>query len=123
MQIAELVGRCIACFGTVWNNNTWTTSLREKLTKDVETEEQILIKQKQNFAAGRAHRFVAEDVDVGSVLGAIVGQNDDKNFRALIDTGGIFCTSNGQAVSRKMLAWIRRKMMNTERVKKSMFRG
>jgi hypothetical protein len=104
IQIAELVGRCIAGSRTVWNNTTWTLSLRENLREDVETEGQILIKQKQDFAEGRAHTFVAEDADVGSVLDIIVGQSNIENLRALIDTGGIFQASNGQAVSRKMPA-------------------
>jgi hypothetical protein len=117
MQTVELVGCCMACSGTVWNNKTWPTSLREKLREDVSTEGQILIKQKQDFAAGRAHTFVAEDADVGSVLDTIANQSDLKDFRALIDPGETFKASNRETVSRKTLAWIRENTRGAEIVK------
>ncbi|MDR0742298.1 MAG: hypothetical protein LBE98_02435 [Puniceicoccales bacterium] len=106
MQITGLVGDCMACSGTVWNHKTWPTELDEGLKEDVGTEGRILIKQKQDFKAGRAKTLVSESAEVESVLDTISDRSDLQNFRALIDTGGIFKTSNAETVARKMLAWI-----------------
>jgi hypothetical protein len=123
MQIAELVGRCMVCSGTVWNKKIWPVSLRDTSREDVSMEGQILIKQKQDFAAKRAHTFVAQDADAGNVLDTIAGQSDLKDFRALTDTGGIFRSSNGEPVSRKMRAWIRANNDNLGDGQKSDFQG
>jgi hypothetical protein len=55
------------------------------------------------------HTFIAGETDAGSVSDIIAWQNDLNDFRVLIDTGRIVNASNGEAVSRKMLAWISQK--------------
>jgi hypothetical protein len=116
MQVTELVGDCMACSGTVWNHRTWPTVLGENLKQDVGTEGQILIKQKQDFKAGRAKTFVAESAEVESVLDSIGNEADLKNFRALIDSGGIFKTSNAETVARKILGWVEKKNADNIRI-------
>jgi hypothetical protein len=106
MQVVKLVGRCVACSGTVWNHKTWPLPLDVRMEQARGTEGEIIVKQKQDFKAGRAHTFVSKDAGVSAVLDTIADQQDIQNFRALIDTGGIFKASNAEAVARRMIEWI-----------------
>jgi hypothetical protein len=118
MQVTEMVGSCMACTGTVWNNKTWPTSLSSQLKQDIGTEGQILIKQKQDFKARRAGTFVAKDANIESFLETIADQADLQDFRALIDTGGVFKASNAETVAQQMLDWIEKKMRLVVKMKK-----
>jgi hypothetical protein len=104
MQVAEFVDCCIVSSGTIWNNRTWPLSLGAVLKENISTEGQILINQKTDFATGRTDRCVAEDADVGSDFSTIANQTGFKDFLTLIHTDGTVDSSNGEALSRKILA-------------------
>jgi hypothetical protein len=88
MQVAGFVGRCMACFRTVWNNKTWPTSLKEKLREAAGMEGQILIEQEKGFVARKTRIFAVGYSYINIVLATIVGREDLNNIRALIGTGG-----------------------------------